>query len=528
MNIKDIAEKLNSLADNHEFGKFQSVRKDLKNLNKPNTYKIFSQRSIFEEKDYAFHSGGRTEFQYNIGFESDQKIFRYCLAFSIESSKSLQDPVNTLKPKIDKFNTFFMTNPEYFKDFKLWYYTESDRIEFPGVTTIENELMKRDTFIVIGKYFNKYYDDLTDEDYFEVLSTFDYLLPVYKYVESQNENKISRICWNSHGWTKPSGKNGKSKNKGSFEYKHGYGHEEWLFDLEKIIDGYHYGFLEPVSKHKNKYKNQMFDISLYSINIETSERWWVGNIKNVRIITQGESNTIFNHYKNKGWLIEMRNQVRKIGGDVAEFDKMNPVIFFNIKFTPYDLDLLDQPLKLAKNDKAVTSTYYTLLNKKSEPEFDVPINTKFILLSGHHKSKYSTTAYYGERKKDIDLVHNRVKDKISNQLVKIYGENNVFVENDTGFGTKIDIVVKNSDEIIFYEVKTSYSLKLCIREALAQLIEYAYWPDQNRARKLIIVSLNIISEHAKKYVKKLRNDFNLPIYYQRYNPETGLLEHQQY
>jgi len=280
MNIKDIAEKLNSLADNHEFGKFQSIRKDLKNLNKPNTNKIFSQRSIFKKDDYAFHSGGRTEIQYNIGFENDQKIFRYCLAFSIESSKSLQDPVNTLKPKIEKFNAFFRSNPEYFRDFKLWYYTDSKRIEFPSVTTIENKLLKKDTFIVIGKYFNKYYDDLTDEDYSEILSTFDYLLPVYKYVESQNEKRISRICWNDSNWMKPSGKIGKSKNAESFEYKHGFGNEEWLLDLEKIIDGYHYGFLEPVGKNIDKYGNKIFDISLYSINSKTHKRWWVGDIKN--------------------------------------------------------------------------------------------------------------------------------------------------------------------------------------------------------------------------------------------------------
>lgn len=528
MNIKDVAEKLNSLAGNHEFGELQSLRKEVKSLTKPNTYKIFSQRSIFEEHDYAFHSGGRTEFQYNIGFENDQKKFRYCLAFSIESSKSLQDPVNILKPKIDKFNAFLKTNPEYFQDFKLWYYHKSNRIEFPIVTTIENNLIKKDTFIVIGKYFNKYYDDLTDDDYFEILSTFDYLLPVYKFVESKNETKISRICWNDNNWVKPSGKIGKSQNKKSFEYKHGYGHEEWLLDLEKIINGYHYGFLETINKHKNIYENQMFDISLYSINSETGERWWIGNIKNVRIITREESNEIFSHYKKAGWLNEMRNQIKKIGGDLSEFDKLNSNIFFNIKFTPYDLELLDCPLKFDKNDKAVTSTYYTLLNKKSDPEFDIPINTIFNFQPGHHKSKYSTTVNYGERNKDLDLVHNRVKDNIYNQLVKIYGKQNVATEHPTGFGTKIDIVINISGKIIFYEVKTSNSLKVCIREALSQLIEYAYWPDQDRARKLVIVSLNIISEQAKKYLEKIRKDFYLPVYYQRYNPEIGLLEQEEY
>ncbi|BCV27179.1 hypothetical protein [Shewanella algae] len=56
--------------------------------------------------------------------------------------------------------------------------------------------------------------------------------------------KIARICWNSNGWITPSGRPGKSSNKDSYEYQNGYGHEEWLLDTTKIIDGYHYGYIK--------------------------------------------------------------------------------------------------------------------------------------------------------------------------------------------------------------------------------------------------------------------------------------------
>ncbi len=94
------------------------------------------------------------------------------------------------------------------------------------------------------------------------------------------EEKIARICWNTNLWQKPSGPIGKSRNKKAYEYITGYGHEEWLLDTEKIIDGYHYSYLQAIGAHRDKYIGEKFHISLYSINNDTKERWWIfaGNI----------------------------------------------------------------------------------------------------------------------------------------------------------------------------------------------------------------------------------------------------------
>lgn len=85
--------------------------------------------------------------------------------------------------------------------------------------------------------------------------------------------KIARICWNTNDWTCPSGRIGKSKNKDSYEYKYGFGHEEWLFDIAKTINGYHYGHIQAVASYK---ENLSFDLSLFTINDKTKQRYWVG------------------------------------------------------------------------------------------------------------------------------------------------------------------------------------------------------------------------------------------------------------
>lgn len=132
------------------------------------------------------------------------------------------------------------------------------------------------------------------------------------------EEKIARICWSTNLWQKPSGPEGKSRNKKAYEYITGYGHEEWLLDTEKTIDGYHYSCLQAIGAHRDKYIGKKFNISLYSINNNTKERWWIGEIKNVEITTQDESKKIYKIYKRNKWLKEMESQLADVNADIKD------------------------------------------------------------------------------------------------------------------------------------------------------------------------------------------------------------------
>jgi hypothetical protein len=57
------------------------------------------------------------------------------------------------------------------------------------------------------------------------------------------------------------------------------------------------------------------------------------------------------------------------------------------------------------------------------------------------------------------------------------GAENVADQHASGLGTKIDVVLRRSaKEFWYYEIKTALSPRACIREALGQVMEYAYWP----------------------------------------------------
>lgn len=350
----------------------------------------------------------------------------------------------------------------------------------------------------------------------------------YSKEDSVIEDKIARICWNDYGWQRPSGREGKSTNEKSYEYKVGYGHEEWLLDAEKLIDGYHYGYLQPVADAWKKYQGKIFNISLYSINKETAERWWIGKINNAQVISSDESKKVYAHYKKKGWFQEMIEQIKSVKGDEKDFLNNAPIAFVNIKFKPQDWQLLDPPQRISNKDKIIPATYYVLLNKTKEPDLELPFGDDPDFTPGHTVRNEQGIAYYGQRKTEVDRFHSRMQDNVYKQLVKIHGNNNVGTERRIRPGLAVDLSVKDGTSEIFYEFKTSNSVRICIREALSQLLEYSYYPNKERAKKLIIVSQNPINKQAKDYLNKIRSQFNIPVYYKQYDTDKNCLEEIEY
>lgn len=302
-----------------------------------------------------------------------------------------------------------------------------------------------------------------------------------------------------------------------------------MLDTTKLIEGWHYAYLQPIGRHRDKYIGERFNISLYSISDETKGRWWIGSIMGVEVITPEDSLKAYSIYREKGWLKEMEHQLDEVGTSVKDFRDIDPRFFAVVRYQPALLELLDTPLEFSADDQAVTANYYILLNQKQKPKL-AKRSGEFFFTSGHDKKKASgKKKHYEIQSTEIDFVHNQIQENIHRQLALEYGDKNVGTENDTGNGSQIDIVVRDKDKkFIFFEIKTSYSIRLSIREALGQLLEYAFYPKSADPKKLIIVSPNKITDEARFYLQDIRKRFNLPIYYRQYNPDTKTLEEAEY
>lgn len=144
------------------------------------------------------------------------------------------------------------------------------------------------------------------------------------------------------------------------------------------------------------------------------------------------------------------------------------------------------------------------------------IPRSFEFRSGHSPRSESPRAYRQRQERQIASEHNNLQTQVYEHLVDQFGEENVGTENPSGPGS-VDLVVRQESVFTFYEIKTYSSIRRCIREAIGQLMEYAYWPGNDYARRLVIVSKNPPSDATKTYFQHLRSTFAIPLFYQQFS-----------
>lgn len=337
--------------------------------------------------------------------------------------------------------------------------------------------------------------------------------------------RIARICWNTDGWIRPSGSYGKTQNKDSYEHKYGYGMEEWLFDLSKPIDHWHYGFLQPIQSYRAKHTGESHDIFLYSIDARTKNRWLVGRLNKAFILSKEESRKAHQAYKSRGFLQERAEQLQAVGGSLPQFRRELPYGHFNIKYRADAIESFDPPLKLERAAWPA-SPRYRLQNAPSVHIETSPTPFAFKPSSPSPSVK-SSRIQYDEISKERDLFERKMQLVFYHHLVQRYGQQNVSAEQDTGSGTSIDIVIREGlgehSSYIFYELKHRYSARIAIRDAIGQLLEYCHYPTACRARKLVIVSSAPLDEEASNYLKHINTTYNIPISYQSFDINAGRL-----
>jgi hypothetical protein len=329
MKIREITARLNelSVSGKYRIGHLQDIRKEIKG--KSTKGGIF-RNDAHGDRDWAFHWGGRSELQFNIGYEDGGLRLRYGLAFSLEPSRSYPDLLSCLKPKIFKLNCIIREQVEFFEHYHMWAHVNGLGPEDAHhVIEISPKLAVEKNFIFIGK--------LTDSDkidFREILSTFDELLDVYIQVESESDRATEVVT------------------------------DEFLFD--------------PSLKQ-------------------------------------------------------------------------------------------------------------------------LPRSKKFSLT---------------EKEVSVDVRHSLLQDKLVEGLRRQYGDDHVGIENTfSESGNRVDVALNDSGTITFFEIKVASSARLCIRQAMGQLLDYAFWGGKKQADKVVAVGEHKLDKDGQNYISLLRDAFRLPIEY---------------
>jgi hypothetical protein len=141
----------------------------------------------------------------------------------------------------------------------------------------------------------------------------------------------------------------------------------------------------------------------------------------------------------------------------------------------------------------------------------------FHFTPGHSPKKTGTVAVTSSSSEGkATLLHNELQTALYDTLAGKYGADYVGTEQDTGHGTWIDLVVKTGAFCWFYEIKVAPTLLACVRQAIPQLLEYAFWKqDGLKVDRLYIASKFEPTPDVLEYLKNLRDRFKVPFYYEQ-------------
>lgn len=298
----------------------------------------------------------------------------------------------------------------------------------------------------------------------------------------------------------------------SYVVQSGFGHEEWLFNFEWMVDGYNYGFLQPINKLLHIFENERGkrDIRLYTRS-PPGQKLFIADLRDVEIPSASERESIFRHYQKCGRLDQMREELRLLGVNDSPLNEPRPELVVNVKFRPEKVHFFDpRPLVKDRHKVAVVHYYHPL-------DWDDDDDGFKYFKSGQVKPEGSRIRAAVDAV-EYDPTHDRLQNLLYAKLRKKYGNDAVGYEQN-----RVDLTVRFSGETIFYEIKTFPVAKQCIRAALGQLLEYAHYSTENRASKLIIVSDAPYSSDDEAYLKYIRSMYGLPIFYARFDWTTNEL-----
>src|SRR4029077_19298895 len=120
--------------------------------------------------------------------------------------------------------------------------------------------------------------------------------------------------------------------------------------------------------------------------------------------------------------------------------------------------------------------YKFIKSRGTDNPASAQIESHFAFQPGWRRRKRSTTVRQSHEQLKRDLRHNKLQEALYHQLARQFGKGNVGTELQGANATSIDLVVRRKRDYWFYEIKTAESPRANIREALGQLLEYAFWP----------------------------------------------------
>lgn len=324
---------------------------------------------------------------------------------------------------------------------------------------------------------------------------------------------IARICDNASNWQHPTRTANESKD--SFHSMHGYGHEEWLFRFEWQIGGWQYGFLQGVNKGWKSRINRgerVGDVVLYTHS--AAGRRYVARIRHVEFLDGAQAAAALEHYKERGWYDQMLKEIDEIGGERSGLgnDDWAPNVL-NVRFRVADVEWYPPDVFAAPDSAVSRNNRYQLVEIDDVAQLPSTVSARRPGRKGQATPPVQDSYYAsGGAGRECSPEHWMLVTALHKELLKEFSEKEISFE--TNF---VDVTVTTATQKILYEVKSDYSTRRVLRQAIGQLLEYAYYWDQPKANqvRLVAVGRTELGAEDEVYLKYLQDQLKLPLDYQQ-------------
>lgn len=323
--------------------------------------------------------------------------------------------------------------------------------------------------------------------------------------------KLTRISYNSEGWRWPTGDARKYEAPGTYNHEHGFGHEDWLFRDEWQIDGWRYAFIEGVNKSHRRLveAREPIDLTLFTIQPDKRRRY-VATIRAVECLDDQQAEHALSAFKRRGWLGTMLDEIAKAGGNAAALGNAKwAKHVLNVRFRLENLARFGPEAFVQPDDPVMHFRRYSLYNADALAKKTAAASLR--QRQGAESAPAVRTIYRcAIAAVECSPEHARMQAKLLATLKTEFPSARIVREEDF-----IDVSVHTGSELILFEIKSDLEPRLVIRQALGQILEYAFHPQHEHTLqvRLVIVGRCPLTADDKCYLDHLRNTFSLPLEY---------------
>jgi hypothetical protein len=306
---------------------------------------------------------------------------------------------------------------------------------------------------------------------------------------------LQRMCWNTNRWKGPTGNCYMQED--SWVGTHGFGLEEWNFNTNDVIDGAVYGYLYYTPPWWNSRVRQPNDIYFFTLT-PWGKRLLVGAYHGAEFISISEKNILKDSFQKAGILNRRIDELLSLelppitSSSDAQRLLIGDNFALNIKVAPENLEPYDPPRELRPEDiggmnPAFLNRYTrpTQLNSSPTIRRIKTSRVKALLPQGSDEEllTHPYMRYTEAQRQVIRRHHANLSNRFRAWLRKI-GATNIRAESEY-----TDVVCSHQGLRYLFELKACYNKDVhhSLREALGQILDYAFYPHHRRVDRLAIV-----------------------------------------